>query len=135
MTEIKVYLTLIGTDFDTEYVTAQLGIQPDEVREKNELLGNGRKFGHTEWGICSELQVADELEPILRETVSRFKCDTPLLYNLCSICNAEWHLLILLKIYDEDTPFLYFPADIVHFLGDIRAQIGFDNYMLSSNPE
>ncbi len=37
MAEIKAYVTLIGDTFDTKNVTAMIGIQPDKVRDKNEI--------------------------------------------------------------------------------------------------
>ncbi len=49
MAEVIVYLTLIGHDFDPEKVTRELGVIPTEVRYKNEVLNNGKMFGHTEW--------------------------------------------------------------------------------------
>lgn len=130
MAKIRAYLTLVGEDFDVDQVSLEIGMTPDEVRHKDERLGNGSLFGHTEWGIETELKKSDEVEPVLRELFSRINCDPVVLKEVGLKFKAEWHLLILVRIYDEDMPVLFFPADIIQFAAQIGAQIGFDTYLL-----
>lgn len=128
MAYIKAYLTLIGTEFDIDFATAQIGIPPDTVRLKDEILLNGKLFGKTQWGIHTDKISTDELTPVLRKLIERFNCGTSCLKDIAHTCNAEWHLLILLEVYDEERPILYFPSDVIRFLGEIDAQVGFDDY-------
>ena len=132
MAQIRAYLTLIGAEFNTDFVTSQIGIQPDEIRQKDEMLPNGKRFGKTQWGVHTDKISTDELAPVLRKLIERFDCGTACLRGLLSTCNAEWHLLILLEVYNEERPVLYFPSDVIHFLGEIDAQVGFDDYMFST---
>ena len=45
MTQIWGHLTLIGDDFDLDYVTRELGTVPMTQRKPDEILGNGKAFG------------------------------------------------------------------------------------------
>ena len=132
MANIKAYLTLIGAEFDTDFATARIGIQPDKVRQKDEVLPNGYLFGKTQWGVYTDKINTDELAPVLRKIIERFGCGTTCLKDLALTCNAEWHLLILLEVYDEERPIIYFPSDVIRFLGEIDAQVGFDDYLFST---
>lgn len=133
MAVMQVHLTLIGDDFDTAYVTGETGMQPDYLREKDEVLPSGRLFGHTEWGIETERVQSDDLEELLTPFISRISCESSTLLRLCDECSAEWHLLILVEIYDDYSPALYFSTEIVRFAASINAQIGFDTYVCSTD--
>ena len=128
MAEIKVYLTLIGDDFDPNYVTKEIGIRPVYVREKNEILGNGRLFGHFEWGIETELMQTDDLSNIPDQLISTIPCGLDVLLHIAQKCKAQWNVLILVNVYDS-FPALYFSKDFIQVAGYIGATVGFDVYL------
>lgn len=130
MAQIRAYLTLIGDDFDANLVSKQIGLDADEVRVKDEVLGNGQLFGHTEWGIETRVEDCDEVGPVLQRLFDRVPCSPQILYEVSRRCMAEWHILILLKIYNADAPVIYFPESIIQYAAQIHAQIGFDCYIL-----
>ncbi len=134
MAEMQGYLTLIGNDFDTKHVTEVIGQLPTYVREKTEILGNGRAFGHCEWGVETEMFDTYELPPICDALMNILKCPTQLLRQVAVDCNAQWHILFLVRITD-DFPALIFSPDFVKFAADINAGIGFDGYLLIEENE
>lgn len=129
MNEVKIYLTLIGKEFDPEAVSRQAGMEADTVRLPNEILKNGCRFGHTEWGIETGLIRGDELEPLLRSLLGRISCTPQRLARIAKKYRAKWHILIWISTYGSDPPMIYFPEDIIQFMAQMHAQIGFDNYI------
>jgi hypothetical protein len=68
-TSIHASLTLVGDIFDIDYVTSTLGVKPDRVRKKGEIIRSGPQvFDHTEWGIhiseAESLDTSTHLDPI-----------------------------------------------------------------------
>lgn len=129
MDRIKVYLTLIGNEFDPNYVTEKTGIEPDSIRTKHEKLGNGEFFGHTEWGIESPLVTGKEIEPVLWQLFDRLSCTPQTLYKIGEECGGKWDILFLLEICDEDGPVLYFSRNTIQYAAEMGAAIGFDTYI------
>lgn len=129
MNKIKVYLTLIGEDFDPEAVSRQIGMPPDEIRLPGEILGNGRRFGHTEWSLETEREDRDDLEPLLRRLLNRLPCSPRRLKEIAEEHSAEWDILIWLTASGSESPLLIFPRDVIQFIGEMGAAVGFDNYI------
>lgn len=129
MNKMKAYLTLIGDEFNFEDVSKQIGMSADSTRSPSEILKNGHRFGHTEWGIETEQEEREELEPLLRKLFARLPCSPQRLFEIAQKCCAEWHILIWLTTYGNECPILCFPVDIIQFMAEIHAQMGFDNYI------
>lgn len=129
MAEIKAYLTLIGDDFDPDDIYPLCGISPTYTRGKNDVLKNGRAFGHAEWGIETDLLVSDSLEDVLCELALKITCEPQILREIAEKCAAEWNVLILLRVFNGDIPVLYFPAEFIQLAAQLCAKIGFDTYL------
>lgn len=129
MSRIKAYLTLIGENFNLEDISRQIGISADTTRFPDELLKNGRRFGHTEWGIETAQEEQEALEPVLRELFARLPCSPQHLCEIAQGCSAEWHVLIWITTCGNKCPVLYFPMDIIQLMAEMKAQMGFDYYI------
>lgn len=132
MAEIKAYITLIGADYDINYVTELIGIQPDNIRRCDEILGNGKRFGHTEWGIETQTEVGDDVEAVLKQLIHRAKSKIGMMQKAAENCCATWDVLIMIKVYD-DMPLILFSTETIKFLYEIQAKVGFDTYLLLDN--
>ena len=130
MAEIRAYLTLIGDEFDVDYVSKEMKMDPDEIRKKDEILRNGSLFGHTEWGLETRLEIGDEVEPVLRQLINRTISNVDTMRKLSKELHAAWHILILLKVYNA-SPAIILPLDILQYAVEIGAGIGFDTYVLT----
>lgn len=129
MTIIQGHLTLIGADFDTSYVTETIGYSAPYIREKDEILGNGRAFGHCEWGVETEQIETDNFVELSMLLMNILPCSEQTLAEVAQICGAQWHILFLVKIYDEFPPIIITP-EFTQFAAAISAGIGFDGYVL-----
>ena len=137
MAEIRAELTLIGDDFDLNYVTESLHMKPNYLRRKDEILRNGRFFGHVEWGILTKLYSTSDLSPIIEELLSKVTCPPEALCDIAQQCHAEWHIVILIRAFEDEKfpgcwnfPSIYFPADFIKFCADIKAEMGLDTYII-----
>lgn len=130
MAKMRGYLTLIGDDFETKHVTEVIGQEPPYVRERNEVLGNGRPFGHCEWGVITEMFDSFDLSPISDTLMNILTCPTHLLRQVAIDCNAQWNILFLVKVTDDDFPAIVFYPEFIKFAAEINAKIGFDTYLL-----
>lgn len=130
MADIQAHFTLIGKTFDTQFVTERTGIMPSWVRQKDEVLKNGRFFGHTEWGIETEMFCTDDALPVIEQLSSLITSKPDTLKEVANECNAEWNILFSIDIRNEDAPAIYFPAKFIEFCGEISATIGFDMSIL-----
>ena len=129
MAQLKGYLTLIGNNFDLDYVSKALEMAPDTTRKSDEILQSGRQFGHDEWGIETELEESDDVECILQKLIDRTSGKTSIMRAVADECDAVWNVLILEKVYDE-LPMIVFSQDTIRYLYEINAELGFDSYLL-----
>ena len=132
---VSIELALVGDDFDIHYVSQKLGIDPTNTRSKDEVLGNGRKFGHTEWSIEIEREASLDIENQYGKIMSMVQSKTDLLVQLCSECDAEWHILFVIYVENGAVPGMYLSTEFIAFSAAIGAQIGLDTYVLSVNED
>ena len=128
------HLTLIGDDFDLPQVTEALSCEPSWLRRKEEVLGNGRLFGHCEWGVETNLIVADEIYPVTDALTALLPCSPQTLAEIAGEHRAEWNILFYIKVTDS-FPVIEFTSDFIRFAAEIRASIGFDVYGVSKDGE
>lgn len=134
MAWVKAYLTLIGDQFDPERITGRLGVKPDTVRLPSEVLPNGRLFGHTEWGVETEKQEADDVETVLEQLFLRMKGCMEEMGELDEEASAVWNILVYVKSTAEDFPNIVFSAETVRKMAKMKATIGFDTYIFDEYP-
>lgn len=132
MARIQGHITLIGDSFSTSAVTEAIGLSPMWERKATEILGNGRYFGHCEWGINTDMISADDL-CVVSETLLHPLMDVwSYLGKIGADFNAEWHILFTVYVTD-DFPVLVLPSEFVKLAAEINANIGFDVYLVGDN--
>ena len=128
-TMVSVSLTLIGDDFDLAYVSNTLNILPTYTRNKDEVLGNGRLFGHTEWGIGTDYEPSHDIGIQIQRILDTILDKEDTLQTICTECNAQWHILVVIYIVKGKTPIMILPKKLISIAAAIEAQIGFDTYV------
>ena len=130
-TSIAAHLTLVGNDFDTDYVSLFLGTKPSYTRKKGELIRGGTQtFKHTEWGICVEEAESIDCDTQLKPIFDFIELHNEKLIFIKNELAAEWHLLIYISIKDGYTPGIVLTPDQIAFAHSISAHVGFDLYVL-----
>lgn len=128
-TNVNISFTIAAPFLNHEEITAKLGIEPNYVRKRNEILSNGKILGHDEWGM--ELPY----EEILDVSVVIQKMQV-LLYNkerhileILKTFQAEAAFLIVINMKHDDLPAIYINSDFSKLAGTLGADIGVDlNY-------
>lgn len=127
MAVMKVCLALTGDNFDTCYVTKKTGIQPHTVRERDEVLGNGRPFGYTQWCVESERVSTDRSDSLVDSFISGLHCERDSLLKISRECSARWHLFVEVDLGAAgDYPSLVFSPEAVEFGSALGADMWFD---------
>ena len=129
---VGISLALCGDDFDVDYVSNKLGINPTRIRNKDEVLNNGRRFGMTEWEVEFERECSYSIENQYEKITSMVKGKTDILSELCVECNATWHIAFYIYIENGDIPASYLTKEFIAFAAAIGATVDFDIYVLSS---
>lgn len=125
MAKMKGHLTLIGNEFNPNSVTTKLHFQPNWVRTKHEVLGNGQEFGHYEWGVDTDTIEHYDLEPVVSQLIEFIEPRSQLLAETAKECRAVWNILFDISS-TEGFPATYLSADFIRLAAEINAEIGFD---------
>ena len=132
---VGISLTLCGDDFDVQYVSNKLGIMPTQSRGKDEVLGNGRRFGMTEWSLEIEKECSYNIENQYQKIMLLTQDKTSLLSELCVECNARWYISFVIYIENGDVPSPFLTKEFVAFAAAIGASVDFDIYVLSARQD
>lgn len=125
---IIVHLTLHGDEFDSNYVTQRAGIHPNYTRQKNEVLPNGKIFGHTEWGIETSWVDGMDLDAVLELILPTVREKQAVLKQIAQDCHAKWDLLIGVEIWNEIKPDLFFSRENIQLFANLGIEVGIDYY-------
>jgi len=130
-TIVYVYFTLLGDNFDADYVTQTLGIQPTAIQNPTDLLKTGKACGYTAWETEVQQEESTNIAIQVDKAIAPFLDKASLLDQLRQECNAEWKLTIVIYVEDDEPPFMGFTREQMKFLGSIETEIEFDMYILS----
>ena len=132
-TSVSVYFTLIGDDFNTDYVKEMLHINPTYIRHKNKVICKEKTFNKcTEWGTLIKKECSMDINVQINKALDLYKDKVDLLNKIRIECNAIWNLEIVIYIENGDVPSMFFSQKILKFLASIDAKMDCDIYVLSS---
>ena len=131
--EIQYGLGLVAAEngnFDPEEISKMLGILPFRAWAAGTPRGKGNGvFRFSMWSACRQdepaLDAGEQCLKIVREL-------TPLIPELNRIreqYNVSFSILIVPKIYNEETPTLVFDSEIIEFCHLTKTEIGIDLYV------
>jgi len=133
---VLIYFTLLGDDFDADYVTQKLGVQPIAVQNKCDLLKSGKMCGYTAWKTgMQEYEESTNIEIQLDKVIAPFLDKVDLLSELRQECSAEWQVMIVMNVEEDNPPFIGFTREQMKFFGSIEAEVEFDTYLLVERAE
>ena len=125
MATIWGHLTLIGDNFDHSAVSAALSATPTWIKKPDDILGNGRRFGHCEWGVTTHKFIADDLSDVVDALMEALPCSSRQIAESAAPAKARWHILFSIDT-DDDIPAMAIPPKFSAFAAEIGAEVGFD---------
>ena len=121
MADMTAYLSLLGIDFDLNYVTLRTGISPNRTMHRTEPAPCS-----TEWCVYTDTITSFEIQDVLDSLMALVICDVDVLGELASACNAKWKIHFDIRISDMEAPVIFFPAEFLHFCERLNAELDLD---------
>lgn len=121
MADMTAYLSLLGIDFDLNYVTLRTGISPNRTMHRTEPAPCS-----TEWCVYTDTITSFEIQDVLDSLMALVICDVDVLGELASACNAKWKIHFDIRIRDMEAPVIFFPAEFLSFCERLNAELDLD---------
>ena len=121
MADMTAYLSLLGIDFDLNYVTLRTGISPNRTMHRTEPAPCS-----TEWCVHTDTVTSFEIQDVLDRLMALVICDVDVLGELASACNAKWKIHFDIRIRDMEAPVIFFPAEFLSFCERLNAELDLD---------
>ena len=125
MAQIRGHLTLIGENFDLPFVSQTLGVTPTWQKKAGDILGNGKAFGHCEWGVSTESFNTDDFSVVADALVNVSPSAYGAMVEIAKKTNSNWHILFSIDASGE-FPVIVLSPLFSKFASEIGAEIGFD---------
>ena len=133
-TKIQASCTLLGEDFEIDYVTKTLCIQPTFFQNKDDLLRNGKKCGYTAWVVDTQLEESINIGIQLDKVIMPFFDKADVLNKLSKDCKADWNITFAVYAQEDDFPMMKFSKEQLKFLAAIETKfVDIDFYLMSEN--
>ena len=119
-----------NSDFDPDYITNKLGIEPFEIRR----MGAPRPQGHgvypfSNWACYKEFQPATNAETQCQNIVHKLHNQIPLLQEIKQEYNVDYTITVVLHIHGAESPVLAFDSEIIEFCQRTKTKIAVDTYI------
>ena len=129
------YFRIVG-NFDPDYVSELLNLQPEKTWKIGDERNNGTKYDFANWeiGKCSDYDV--NVSNQMRKTISVLVDKIELLMQIRGENDTRFYLEIVPHIYSGDvTPCLAPTLDIIDFCHATRTEIDIDMYIYNPDGE
>ena len=119
-----------GSDFDPNYITEKLGIEPFETVKMNEprRRANGT-YPFSEWVGCRQDEPALDAEEQCLNIVRQMRPLLPQLREIKEEYNVDFLIVIVPHIYNAENPLLSFNSEIIDFCYHSGTEISVDLYI------
>ena len=121
MADMTAYLSLLGNDFDLNYVTLRTGISPNRT-----ILRTEPAPCSTEWCVHTDTITSFEIQDVLDSLMALVICDVDVLSELARACNAKWKIHFDIRIRNKEAPIIFFPAGFLLFCNRLNAELDLD---------
>ncbi|RXZ79055.1 DUF4279 domain-containing protein [Paenibacillaceae bacterium] len=129
-TKVMAKFDIIGDHFSLEHVTNTLEIVPTETHIKGELTKHNLIRSNTCWRLSTGYEFSEDINDQLQKVLKVLNGKESKLAELKKdVINIEFMVVIVIKIFDNDKPAIYFDESTVQQVNDLGASIHFDYYI------
>ena len=119
-----------NSDFDPEYITSKLKIEPYQTRKMGTIRENGHgKYPFSSWTACFQAEPAIDAEVQCMYILRILREKIPLLLEIKQEFDVVFCINIVPHIYNEEAPILCFNKEIIEFCYLTGTEIGIDLYV------
>lgn len=141
-TQIKIDLTVYGSNFQIEKFSKKIEIQPTNFWSKGDDIpiekGLDRQEGFyskrkdSAWIYSTDFIKTFEFEDVSDLFVKKFKEKTFLIKNHIDSEGLELKVDIIIEVVDNNTPSLFFNKNFLNVVNELNVEIDTDIYLLSN---
>ena len=119
-----------NSDFDPEYITSKLGIEPDEIMKMGTPRKGGQSnFPFSKWMACDQTEPRIDAAEQCLSIVRILKEKIPLLLEIKKEFDVTFTISVAPHIHNEETPGIFFDKEIIEFCYLTGTEIGVDLYV------
>ncbi|USK32590.1 DUF4279 domain-containing protein [Bacillus sp. F19] len=137
-TQVMAYFSLFGETFPTDEVTEMLGIEPNEVYNKGDLIvrppnpnvvTKGRIYRkETSWSFGTTYEESFDVKDQLDQVLKPLKNKTEIINRLKLKYGLTTQITIVIVMEDGVTPGLHLESDQIEFANQVGAEFDIDLY-------
>ncbi|MEK4053024.1 DUF4279 domain-containing protein [Paenibacillus sp. FSL F4-0087] len=127
-TEVMAYFSLFGDEFDPNYVTSILKIEPTNTAYKGDIINKRHRIKETSWTLGTEYEESLDVNHQLTKIVDLLKNKVKEINSIRIEHRLFTKFFIVIRIEEGKTPALYFDSDFIEFVNMIHAEIDVDLY-------
>lgn len=127
---MMVHFTLIGEDYNPDYVTRRTDIAPCRAIH-GDIPFDGASAPLSDWSIHTETVSSFELSPLLAQFSDLLLGSGELLREIAESCGAKWHIVFSISIRDMEPSAIILPPEFFRFCGEIGADLDIRTQILS----
>lgn len=129
-TNVMVEFIIIGEEFDPNFVTKKLKIEPDEIWVKGDsIIGRNIERKDTTWSINTGYEESLDINEQLEKIINLINDKKNILKKLKAEYNIEYVFGIVVNVEDNQKPAMYFNNMFIEFVNDIKAEFYIDLYI------
>jgi Domain of unknown function (DUF4279) len=116
-----------ATNFDPDFVTEQLGIEPTQTNRVGDPISDrGGRRSFTRWRLSVGPIETINISPMLSELMTRLRPASPRLDRVCKELGIEPKLTCAVEPKSAETPDITFPLDVIRWAAANGVSIGVD---------
>ncbi|HBU84372.1 MAG TPA: DUF4279 domain-containing protein [Paenibacillus sp.] len=134
-TEVMAYFSLLGDEFDPNYVTSILKIEPTNTAYKGDIINKKHRIKETSWTLGTDYEESLDINHQLTKVVDLLRNKVKEINSIRNENRLSTKFFIVIRIEEGKTPALYLNSDFIEFVNMIHAEIDVDLYANPYNEE
>ena len=119
-----------NSDFEPEYITGKIEIEPYKVMKMGTVRKNGiGKYPFSKWFACYQEEPVLDAETQCLSIVKILKEKIPILLEIKKEIDVTFFISIVPHIYNEEAPCIMINKEIIEFCYLTGTEIGIDLYV------
>lgn len=122
--------SIIGDDFNPNFITEKLKLEPTEQYRKGEKNSRNFVWQETCWSISTDYVETLYVSELINRLLEKLSSRKDILIYLKRELNLEFKFFIVINIENNVKPAIYLDKRTVEFANAIEAEFDFDLYIL-----
>ena|ERR1041385_7530348 len=132
MTKTKIHLWFINFDrrpVNMQLVSDSLNVEPSLVQVFDENKTASKKLNQNGWSATIAESDSPMLDELVQELVDFLNKNKSQIIQICDRLNAKVSIVIILKMYEKNTPWLRLSREFIALCDALKIEISFDMYI------